>query len=148
MVALSTALLIASAVSATVGTVVSLDRAKDAQGEQEEAQEKAEARDEKRRLVARRKSVREQRIRAANVKNSAASSGAAGSSSEVSAVGTLGADLATNLAVSRQEGQAQRSINADLNAAADDIFQGNVASGLGSLTSNIFLQGANIEASK
>lgn len=110
------ALAVASVASSALGAF----QGKQAAQEQKKAQRQQTAIETERNKVNVRQAMRQARIQAAAVRASAVNTGAAGSSGEFGAVGSIGSQLAGNIGFQNMNAQAARNTSRSLQRSADN----------------------------
>lgn len=153
--AVMTAIAIAGLAIAAVGTYSSMEASKQANSARKKAaEEQNKIRGEQNALAARdsaqerRQQIREERVRRAQILQSASNTGVAGSSGETGALGSLNTNLTNNLAInagSRQAGQrmsifSQNAANYQSTAQQKD-FNAGMASQWAGLGASMFNAG-------
>jgi len=113
---LAAGLAAASVATSVVGAV----QGKQAAQEQKKAQRQQTAIETERNKVNVRQAMRQARIQAAAVRASAVNTGAAGSSGEFGAVGSIGSQLAGNIGFQNMNAQAARNTSRSLQRSADN----------------------------
>jgi hypothetical protein len=89
-------------------------------------------------MVKRRQEIREQRVRTAQMTQSAENSGVAGSSSEIGSIGSLGSITGNNVASSFGAERTSGALNALGQKSADAQAQGSMWGAVGGLSGQIF----------
>lgn len=126
-----------SAVASTAFGVVGAVQANRAAQEQEDANKVSKARDENRRREQLRQRVREERIRRAQILNSAENTGTSSSSGAIGAVGALSSSLGGVFSFSRAEKRAADSISRKTQNAANFNNSAQLAGSLSDLSASI-----------
>ncbi|NOQ73243.1 MAG: hypothetical protein GQ574_14645 [Crocinitomix sp.] len=112
------AALIGLAITA-VGTIASVSAEKKRASAEREARSISSANENLRNTAAKRKAVREERIRRSRVQQISVNTGVAGSSGEIGATSALSASVGRNIAFQEQETKAAQGISAQNQKAAN-----------------------------
>ena len=138
---MGTEIAIASLIVSMASTAYSISENRQAAKKQQEAQDISTAQQKSVDLANRRKQIREERIRRAQIEQAAANQGAGGSSGEAGAISALGSQMGANIASINQGQMAAAGISNAMSAAAGHGQKAQVAQGVASLSGTIF-QGA------
>lgn len=144
MAAVSTIVAVAAVAVAAGSAYMSAQAQKDAAKERKEAGKVSSAEQAAQRNQNRRQSIREERVRRAQVMQSAQNTGVSESSGELGATSALGTLISSNVATqSRQQNASNGIAEASQNAANSDLSSMQW-SGIGSIAGSVFGAAANM----
>ena len=135
---MGTEVAIASLIVSMASTAYSISENRQAAKKQQEAQDISTAQQKSVDLANRRKQIREERIRRAQIEQAASNQGAGGSSGEAGAISALGSQVGSNIASISQGQVAATGISNAMSRAASATQRSQVAQGVASLSGTIF----------
>lgn len=138
MAAVSTIVAVAAVAVAAGSAYMSAQAQKDAAKDRKEAGRVSSAEQSAQRNQNRRQQVREERVRRAQVMQSAQNTGVSQSSGELGATSALGTLISSNVATQSRQQNASNGISAASQSAADNDLASAQWAGIGSIAGSVF----------